>query len=324
MKFKAKSVCEDRFGCLSIVATASKVGAVAFYIKVMSCGIYKWTSPSGKSYIGQSVNLENRKQDFITNKLYTTKNKRSLTVIDKARKKYPDFEQWYYEILEFCEPNELNYREQYYIKLFDTFKNGYNETSGGGQNTEISDETKEKLRQANIGKNKGKTPWNKGKTHSDETKEKMRQTHLGKTFSDETKEKLRQAHLGKTHSDEAKEKMRQGHLGKTLSDEHKEKIGKGHLGKTLSDETKEKIGKAHFGKTTWIKGKTHSDETKEKMRKAKHSKQVDQYSLDDVFIQSFVSLSDIEKQLGYSIGNISECCNGKRKTASGFIWRYHN
>ena len=290
MKFKAKSVCEDRFGCLSIVATASKVGAVAFYIKVMSCGIYKWTSPSGKSYIGQSVNLENRKQDFITNKLYTTKNKRSLTVIDKARKKYPDFEQWYYEILEFCEPNELNYREQYYIKLFDTFKNGYNETSGGGQNTEISDETKEKLRQANIGKNKGKTPWNKGKTHSDETKEKMRQ----------------------------------GHLGKTLSDEHKEKIGKGHLGKTLSDETKEKIGKAHFGKTTWIKGKTHSDETKEKMRKAKHSKQVDQYSLDDVFIQSFVSLSDIEKQLGYSIGNISECCNGKRKTAYGFIWRYHN
>ena len=232
MKFKAKSVCEDRFGCLSIVATASKVGAVAFYIKVMSCGIYKWTSPSGKSYIGQSVNLENRKQDFITNKLYTTKNKRSLTVIDKARKKYPDFEQWYYEILEFCEPNELNYREQYYIKLFDTFKNGYNETSGGGQNTEISDETKEKLRQANIGKNKGKTPWNKGKTHSDETKEKM--------------------------------------------------------------------------------------------RKAKHSKQVDQYSLDDVFIQSFVSLSDIEKQLGYSIGNISECCNGKRKTAYGFIWRYHN
>lgn len=234
---------------------------VAFYIIVMSCGIYKWTSPSGKSYIGQSVNLECRKQDFINRQLYTSRNEFSLTVIDKARKKYPDFEQWTYEILECCEPNELNDREQYYIKLFGTFKNGYNETSGGGHNTEISDETRKKIGKAST----GRTPWNKGKTLSDETKEKNRQAHLGKT----------------------------------LSDEHKEKIGKGNKGRIVSEETKEKISKAK-------------------------AKQVDQYSLDGVFIQSFVSLKNIEKQLGYSSGNISNCCKGKRKSAYGFIWRYHN
>lgn len=243
----------------------------------MSCGIYKWTSPNGKSYIGQSVNLERRKQDFINNELYTTSNDyKKLTVIDKARKKYQDFEQWTYEILEYCEPNELNDREQYYINLYNTFKNGYNETSGGGQNTEISDETRKKISDSL-----------KGEKHP----------MYGKTLSKETREKIGKGNKGKTPWNKGKK-----HWNK---------------GKIVSDETKEKMRQVHLGKT-------HSDEAKEKMRKAKHSKQVDQYSLDGVFIQSFVSLSNIKKQLGYSIGNIGECCNGKRKTAYGFIWRYHN
>lgn len=251
----------------------------------MSCGIYKWTSPNGKSYIGQSINLERRKQDFINNELYTTNNECSLTVIDKARKKYPDFEQWYYEILEYCEPNELNDREQFYINLYDTFKNGYNQTSGGGQNFEISDETRKKISDSH-----------KGEKHP----------MYGKTHSNETKEKIRQANIGKTPWIK----------GKTLSDEHKEKIRQAHIGITFSDEHKEKIGNAH-------KGKTRSDETKEKIRKA-NAKQVDQYSLDGTFIKTFPSMIEIERQLGFSVSNICNCCNGKLKSAYGFIWRYHN
>lgn len=30
------------------------------------------------------------------------------------------------------------------------------------------------------------------------------------------------------------------------------------------------------------------------------------------------------KQFGYSSSNINMCCNGKRKTANGFIWRFEN
>eukprot|EP01084_Bolivina_argentea_P238563 400786_1 len=53
--------------------------------------------------------------------------------------------------------SELNDRETYYIKLYDTFKSkhGLNLTSGGDK-CEVSEETKEKIRKSNMGKNKGK------------------------------------------------------------------------------------------------------------------------------------------------------------------------
>lgn len=42
------------------------------------------------------------------------------------------------------------------------------------------------------------------------------------------------------------------------------------------------------------------------------------------FITEFPSTMEVYKQLGYGKGNISACCNGKRKSCGGFIWRYKN
>lgn len=36
-----------------------------------------------------------------------------------------------FEVLEECKQEELNEKEQYWIKYFDTFENGYNLTLGG-------------------------------------------------------------------------------------------------------------------------------------------------------------------------------------------------
>lgn len=36
----------------------------------------------------------------------------------------------------------------------------------------------------------------------------------------------------------------------------------------------------------------------------------------------FPSTHEVQRKFGYSIGNISNCCNGKRKTAYGYTWRY--
>ena len=33
-------------------------------------------------------------------------------------------------------------------------------------------------------------------------------------------------------------------------------------------------------------------------------------------------INDIYRELRISKGNISSCCNGKRKTVNGYIWRY--
>ena len=86
-------------------------------------------------------------------------------------------------------------------------------------------ETKEKLREANLGKVvpeetrlkigvtlKGRISNRKGVKQSPETIEKRRKALLGKPRSLETKEKIRQAAIGRKHTPEAKEKMRQAKL----------------------------------------------------------------------------------------------------------------
>ena len=96
----------------------------------METGIYKWTSPSGKSYIGQAINLKKRWREFRrpSNIYYTSKG----SAIDNARAKYPNYDnQWQYEILEYCKEEELDEKETYYIDYYDTFNKGYNATRGG-------------------------------------------------------------------------------------------------------------------------------------------------------------------------------------------------
>lgn len=51
-------------------------------------------------------------------------------------------------------------------------------------------------------------------------------------------------------------------------------------------------------------------------------KQVVQLNKDYKIENIFESLQEIEKNLGYSSGNIAQVCNKKRKSAYGYIWRY--
>ena len=39
-------------------------------------------------------------------------------------------------------------------------------------------------------------------------------------------------------------------------------------------------------------------------------------------LATFPSLHEAKRVTGINHGNISECCNGKRKSAGGYIWRY--
>lgn len=51
-------------------------------------------------------------------------------------------------------------------------------------------------------------------------------------------------------------------------------------------------------------------------------KTVIQYTLDGVLIQSFDSLTDAANTIGTSASGISKCCNGKAKSAAGFVWKW--
>lgn len=97
---------------------------------IMSCGIYKITNKiNGKSYIGQSIHIESRWTDekYVSNEPMDPRYKSSLS---KAFRKY-GFENFKFEILEECLKEDLSEKEIYYISLYDTYYNGYNETTGG-------------------------------------------------------------------------------------------------------------------------------------------------------------------------------------------------
>ena len=138
--------------------------------------IYKYTSPSGRSYIGQTTNEKIRREHWNTEGPYAGRK------IDRARERY-GIHSFTYEVLEtrFYESKKeahdgLDALEVYYIGLYDSYKNGYNCTTGG--NTTL------------------------GYIHTEETKIKISKAHTGKKLSNETKAKLSSIRKGKKHSKE--------------------------------------------------------------------------------------------------------------------------
>ena len=101
-------------------------------------GIYKITNKvNGKSYIGKSVDIEKR---FNEHKKYQSDKNKTLY---KAIKKY-GVENFSFEIIDICGKEELDEKEIYYIKKFNTLGFGYNMTIGGdGGDTWTSNNHKE-------------------------------------------------------------------------------------------------------------------------------------------------------------------------------------
>lgn len=54
----------------------------------------------------------------------------------------------------------------------------------------------------------------------------------------------------------------------------------------------------------------------------KLSKPVLQFTKDGKLVKEWKSTMDVERNLGYSKGNISSCCTGRYKSAYRFIWKY--
>lgn len=51
-------------------------------------------------------------------------------------------------------------------------------------------------------------------------------------------------------------------------------------------------------------------------------KSVCQYTKDNIFIAKFDCMMDATKKTGIDTGSISMCCNNKRKSAGGFVWKF--
>lgn len=74
-----------------------------------------------------------------------------------------------------------------------------------------------------------------------------------------------------------------------------------------------------------IKSGVTSEDIRERQKeilRRKKGKPTIQYSLDGDFIQEWHSVAEAERATGIGRRNIGAVCNGKRKTAGGFKWKY--
>lgn len=107
-------------------------------------GIYKITNKNtGKSYIGQSNDIERRFKE------HQIAGKKSRIPVDIAIQKYGK-DLFTYEIIEECLINQLNEREEYWIKFYDTFNNGYNCNPGGNQSSVGENNGRAKLTESDV------------------------------------------------------------------------------------------------------------------------------------------------------------------------------
>lgn len=192
--------------------------------------IYLFTNTiNGKRYVGQTTQpIEKRywqhENDAMVKKLPYP--------LHCAIRKY-GMHNFKMKILSRCwSMEEMNHREGYYIKLFNTIvgnKKGYNVLLGGS-NSKRSDETKKKMSIAFTGRVK-----------SPEERLKMSLRNKGKKLSEQHKEKLRISSTGKTQSPEARKKVSDSKIGKPRSEATKQKVREANLGKKYGEETIKKL-----------------------------------------------------------------------------------
>lgn len=181
------------------------------YILKLKNVIYKFKSPSNKSYIGQTKDLEKR---FRRHQRLDNKNCRAFY---SALSKY-GFDEFEFSVLAvFDTRDQLDEAEVFAIASENTIcPNGYNLTTGGG-----------------------------GAIPSDETRAKISASHIGKIVSSETKAKLSKANIGKRYTEKTRNKMSTTRVGMKHSSETRAKIGKAHAGKIYTVETRVKMSKAY-------------------------------------------------------------------------------
>jgi hypothetical protein len=156
--------------------------------------IYKIESPSGKVYIGQTVNIKDRFRK------YKSLHCKTQPKIYNSLLKY-GYDNHKIDIIEVCDLNIINTREVYWIEIYDSKNNGLNCNSGGNMNKIISLSTKQKMSIA--AKNRKRNPM------SEETKLKISHSNKGKSrppTTQKTKDKMRSIHLLKWSNGEYKRK----------------------------------------------------------------------------------------------------------------------
>lgn len=255
-----------------------------------------------KKYVGQAINIEKRWRQH-RNKLVNGSHYNEH--LQRAWNQYGESAFSFY-VLEICDEQSLDARENYYIEALGSFENGYNMTLGG--------------------------EGTRGCLHTEEYKKYMHDISVGKKYSEDTLLKMslakKEIHQVET---EARKKGR-----KVVSEKLK--------GRKHTEEHKKKNSDAHKGKPAWNKGlkmpddyvhpmlgKHHSEDAKSKISVANSGKkrskeQREKLSKPILCIETnevFASITDAAEKYNVTIGAVSRALRGKSKTCCGLRWSYY-
>lgn len=103
--------------------------------------------------------------------------------------------------------------------------------------------------------------------------------------------------------------------------EHKEE--RSELGKVLfkgkhhTEEAKEKMKQGHIGKKL-------TQEHRKKISEGNSKRPINQYTIDGDYIDTHLNPQKAYEKTGVWATNIRECCNNKRKTAGGYVWKFRD
>lgn len=219
----------------------------------MSIGIYKITSPSGRVYIGQSIEIEQRWKHH----RYCKSTQKRL---NRSFNKY-GIDNHFFEIIEYCEYKELNKRERYWQDFYDVLgENGLNcrLQHCGDMSGVLSDEHKRKISESN-----------KGKKMSETQRLQMSISRRGRKLSEDHKKSIgdsirgdKNGMYGRIRPESERLNISNARKGIIFTKEHIKNMTESRKGYRHSEKTKIKIGQSN-------KGKVISEESKLKMRIAK-------------------------------------------------------
>lgn len=173
-------------------------------------GIYMVTSPTGKIYIGQSVDIVRRFKAYLN----PNQNKDQLKLHSSLMKH--GAENHKFEILEQCSEVDLNNRERFYIDKFKTFdsKHGMNLMYGQSKGSRHSLSTRSKISKALSGR---KSPL-KGQPRPEYVRLKISIAHLGvkhgrrKFITQDEIRRIKEKLIGVKHTEERKANIRKSLL----------------------------------------------------------------------------------------------------------------
>lgn len=266
--------------------------------------IYKITNTiNGKSYIGQTTNLQKR--------WYQHKNGYSTKIMKKAFIKY-GVENFDFEELIRVSSRDLNHLrvmlntlEKFYIKKYNTYKKGYNATIGGeGTN---------------------------GYKMSPEALENNRKAHLGCKLTKEQKKKIGDALRGRTREPEmiarGAIKRRKPVLQYSIDGEFiKEYEGISFI----ENYDRTSISMCCSGKLNQAYGyiwryKTSEDFPRKIEVNCKFhlkNRPVAQYTKRGEYMRNYNNIKEASEITNISISCIKNCTGGLSKSAGGFMWKY--